>query len=88
VSRSRSKRGQRSNRSAKILTTIFSIVVVLSFVLSLLGPSVFRSSDEPTPSPTYVFPTVAPRGSPTPSASPTPTAGIPTPVVVTPRTSP
>jgi cytoskeletal protein RodZ len=83
---SRSKYKRRSNRSAKILTTIFSLVIVLSFVLSLLGPYVFRDSDKPTPVPTRVFPTVAPLSSPTPSS--TPTAGVPTPVIVTPTASP
>lgn len=84
MGRSRYKR--RSNRNVRILTTIFSIVIVLSFVLSLLGPSAFRSSSKPTPSPTRVFLTPTPLGSPTPS--PTPTAGVPTPVIVTPTTSP
>jgi cytoskeletal protein RodZ len=80
VSRSRSKR--RSNRSAKILTTIFSVVFILVFILGLLGPYTFRGSDEPTPIPTRVFPTA------TPLASSTPTPSIPTPVMVTPTTSP
>jgi energy-converting hydrogenase Eha subunit F len=80
VSRSRYKR--RSNRSAKILTTAFSVVFILVFILGLLGPYTFQRSDEPTPIPTRVFFTA------TPLASPTPTTSIPTPVVVTPTTSP
>jgi hypothetical protein len=83
----RSKRSRRrSNRSAKILTTLFSVVLVLSFVLSLVGPYVFRGSSEPTPLPQQVFPTVAPRYTATPFL--TPTSSIPTPVLVTPTSSP
>lgn len=79
---SRSSYKRRSNRSAKIITTVFSIIVVLSFVLSLIGPQVFQRSNEPTPFPTLVFPTSVLLSSPTPS--PTPTPGVPTPIVVTP----
>jgi hypothetical protein len=83
----RSKRSRRrSNRSAKILTTLFSVVLVLSFVLSLVGPYVLRGSSEPTPFPQQVFPTVAPRNTATPFL--TPTSSIPTPVLVTPTSSP
>jgi len=83
----RSKRKRRSsNRSAKILTTTFSIIVVLSFVLSLVGPELFRGSSEPTPLPQPVFPTLAPRNTATPFL--TPTSSIPTPVLVTPTSSP
>lgn len=80
----RSKRKQRSNRRAKIITTVFSIVVVLSFVLSLIGPSAFRRrTSEPTRLPPEFY-TPVPVLSPTPPASATPTTGIPTPVLVTP----
>jgi hypothetical protein len=82
LSRSKYSRRRRSNRSARIITVVFSIVVVLSFVLSLVGPYTFQRPDEPTPLPTRVIPTVAP------VASPTPTAEVPTPVIVTPTTSP
>jgi hypothetical protein len=84
VGRSKRRR-RRSNRSAKIITTAFSIIIVLSFVLSLVGPGVFRSSSEPTPLPQQIFPTVAPRNTPTPFL--TPTSSIPTPVLVTPTPS-
>lgn len=88
MSRSRrSRKQQRSNRSARILTTLFSIIIVLSFVLSLVGPEVFRGSADPTAFPTRVFPTPLPINSPTPFSSATPTAGIPTPVIVTPTPS-
>jgi hypothetical protein len=83
---SRSKYRRNSNRSAKILTTVFSVIIVLSFILSLVGPQVFRGSSQPTPVPTPVFSTPLPVASPTPS--PTATPGIPTPVVVTPTASP
>jgi cytoskeletal protein RodZ len=86
VSRSRYK--PRSNRSAKILTTVFSLILIISFVLSLIGPQVFQGSSEPTPIPTRLFATSAPFNTSTPVATPTPTAGIPTPVVVTPTSSP
>ena len=88
MSRSRrSRKQQRSNRSAKILTTVFSIIIVVSFILSLVGPEVFRGSVDPTPFPTRVIPTSPPINSPTPSSSATPTAGVPTPVMVTPTPS-
>jgi hypothetical protein len=86
VSRSKTKR--RSNRSAKIIMSLFSIIVIVSFVASLVGPSAFRSSDEPTPLPTRVYSTVPPVASPIPSATATPTLGVPTPVLVTPTTGP
>jgi hypothetical protein len=84
VSRSRYKR--RSNRSAKILVTVFSILIVLSTILSLVGPHLLRDSDEQLPPPTFVFPTQPPP--PTSTPLPTPTAGVPTPVLVTPTASP
>lgn len=86
VGRSKRRRRRSSNRGAKIITTAFSVIIVLSFVLSLVGPSVFRGSSEPTPLPQQVFPTVAPRNTPTPFL--TPTSNIPTPVLVTPTSSP
>jgi hypothetical protein len=87
VGRSKYRRG--SKRSAKILTTVFSIVVVLSVVLSLVGTFLLRDSGEPPPPPTRVIPTRVPLDSPTPSAiATTPTAGIPTPVLVTPTARP
>jgi energy-converting hydrogenase Eha subunit F len=81
---SRSKYRSRTSRRANIIMTIFSIIVVISFILGLLGPEVFRSSGNPTPIPTRVIPTAEPLLSPTPLASPTGTAGVPTPVIVTP----
>jgi hypothetical protein len=84
VKRSNYKR--RSNRSAKIMTTIFSVIVVVSVVLSLVGSFILRDSQEVVPTPTRVFPTPAPLGSPTPSLTPSP--GIPTPILVTPKASP
>lgn len=85
---SRSRYKQRSNRSAKIIMTLFSIIIIVSFVASLVGPSAFRGSDEPTPLPTRVFSTVPPIASPIPPATATPTLGVPTPVLVTPTTNP
>lgn len=86
MSRPRSRR--RSNRSAKIITTAFSLVIVISFVLSLVGPNAFRRSADPTPFPTREFPTITPSPSPAPIASATPTGGVPTPVIVIPTTAP
>lgn len=82
----RSSYKRRSNRSAKILTTAFSIIVVVSVVLSLVGSFLLRDSNGTPPTPTRVFPTPAPLGSPTPSLTPSPS--IPTPVLATPKASP
>lgn len=85
-SRKRSKR--QSNRSAQIITIGFSIIVVLSVVLGLIGPFTFGRSDEPTPIPTRVFPTAAPLPTITPTPNATPTTDVPTPVMITPTTGP
>lgn len=79
MSRSRYKRPR--NRGTKILTTIFSVLIVLSVLFSLFGTFILRDPGPP-PGPTSVFPTFTPLA--TSTASPTPTAGIPTPLVVTP----
>jgi hypothetical protein len=84
VSRSRYKR--RSNRSARILVTLFSVLIVLSTLLSLVGPHLLQDSDEQLPPPTFIFPTQPPPPTSTPLR--TPTAGVPTPVLVTPTASP
>ena len=62
-----SKAKRSSNRSARILTTVFSIIIVLTFVLSLVGPEVFRGSPEPTSIPTRALPTPTASLTPTPS---------------------
>lgn len=82
MSRSKSRRRKSSNRSAKIITAVFSIVIVLSFILSLVGPQTFRGSSDPTPFPTRIIATAVPT-----IASPTPTAAVPTPLAVTPTPS-
>ena len=87
MSRSTRKRGQRSNRNAKIISIVFSVLIVTSVILGLLGPFVFQQSDDPTPLPTQVFPTAAPLPTLTLAPSATPTPGIPTPVMVTPTQS-
>ncbi len=74
---------KRSNRNTKILTTIFSILVVLSVIFSLAGSFFLSGSGDPPPPPT-ITPAVMSR----PTASPVPTAGVPTPVLVTPSANP
>jgi cytoskeletal protein RodZ len=87
LSKSTRKRAQRSNRNVKIFSVVFSVLIVTSVVLGLLGPFVFQQSDDPTPLPTLVFPTAAPLPTLTPAPSATPTPAIPTPVLVTPTQS-
>jgi hypothetical protein len=62
---SRTKYKRRSNRSAKILATLFSIMIVLSLVLSLVG-SLFDDSSQPEPTYTSSAP---------PTSTPTPLPG-------------
>jgi hypothetical protein len=81
LSRSKYRRQKGSNRGAKIITAVFSIVIVLSFILSLVGPQTFRGSADPTPFPTRIIATAVP------IASSTPTAEVPTPLAVTPTPS-
>jgi len=75
-------KSRRSNRNTKILTTIFSILIVLSVIFSLAG-SFFLSGESSPPPPTST-PAVMSR----PTFSPVPTAGVPTPVLVTPTSNP
>jgi hypothetical protein len=75
---------KRDKRLLRTVAYVFSGLVVLSMVLSLLGPVLFRESATPTPTwpPTWtatsVAPTLTPTGTP-PSATPSPTyTGTPT----------
>jgi hypothetical protein len=88
LSRSSRNRRKRSNRSAKIITIAFSIIIVTSVILGLLGPFVFQDSNDSAPPPTQVFPTAAPLPTLTMAPSATPTSGVPTPVMVTPTPEP
>ena len=81
------KRTQRSNRGAKIISLVFTVLIVTSVVLGLVGPLLLDNSDDPAPLPTQVFPTPAPLPTLTLGPSPTPTSSIPTPVMVTPTRS-
>jgi hypothetical protein len=76
-------KSRRSNRNTKILTTIFSILIVLSVIFSLAGSFFLSGSGNPPPPPTFT-PVVTSR----PTSSPVPTAGVPTPVLVTPTSNP
>jgi hypothetical protein len=88
LTRSRKRKKQRTNRGAQIIMIAFSVLLVLSVVLGLIGPLASGGSDDPTPIPTRVFPTAVPLPTLTPTAIVTPTPDVPTPVMVTPTTSP
>ena len=68
---SRTKYKRRSNRSAKILASIFSIMIVSSLILSMVGSFFTSNSSQPAPTATFAWPTLTP--TPLPGAEEVPT---------------
>jgi hypothetical protein len=73
---------RRSKRLTQIIIYIFSAIVILSMVLGLVGPILFRTPRTPTPTP---WPTWTPWPTLTPTATAAPTAAPPLPPTATPR---
>lgn len=67
---------RRPKRLTQIIIYIFSAIVILSMMLGLIGPILFRPPRPPTPTP---LPTWTPWPTLTPTATAAPTAAPPPP---------
>ncbi|HUT21101.1 MAG TPA: hypothetical protein VM366_18255 [Anaerolineae bacterium] len=73
---------RRPKQLTQIIIYIFSAIVILSMVLGLIGPILFRTPSPPTPTP---LPTWTPWPTLTPTATAAPTAAPPPPPSPTPK---
>lgn len=69
---------KRDKRTLQIIVYAFSALVVLSMVLSLLGPVLLREPATPTPTwpPTWTPTSAPPSATPSPTSTGTPTATL------------